>query len=90
MPVLCLNGNGVDRELYTFVFHLTNITGNQVGKVGTRWSRYSIQQILGLLDIELNRTIDTTIQECIVNSHIVGSGLLPAQIRIRAAWLDQE
>ena len=74
--------NCIDRELNTTIADFTHIGYDSTIRINER--RYWIipDQILGILVVILDRTIDTTIEEGIIQTNVQHTGFLPLQIRI--------
>ncbi len=74
--------NCIDRELNTTIADFTHIGYDSTIRINER--RYWIipDQILGILVVILDRSIDTTIEEGIIQTNVQHTGFLPLQIRI--------
>ena len=47
-----------------------------------------VQQVAGLLLVEVERTRETTLDEAVVKTYVVGSRLLPVDISIVGSWAE--
>ena len=82
LEILCLNGDGLDHELNTCVTHVTYV--HQCLAVEVWWHGNVIpeEQVVGGLNIEVEGTVNASVQEAIVNTDVPLMSNLPLQVGV--------
>ncbi len=70
----------VHRSFDTVVGHRTYVGQNAVGEVGARRNGHNAQEVVGVLLVHVNATVDAALQEAVVHSDVGRSGLFPLQV----------
>ena len=79
---LGLDGGSIDAELKALAGDVTDIREDAVREVSPCRRGDLVQKVAGLLLVEVERTRETTLDEAVVKTYVVGSRLLPVDIRI--------
>ena len=79
---LGLDRRSIDAQLEALTGDVTDIGKDTVREVSTGRRRDLIQEVAGVLLIEVECTRETALDEAVVQTHVVGSGLLPVDIFI--------
>ena len=82
VPVLRLDGNGVEGDFDTLVDHLADVVDQHVGEVGTHREVDGVQQVEGAAVVSLDGTGDAVADETEVQTGVPGLGGLPSDIRV--------
>ena len=82
LEVLCLNRNGLDHKLNTCVTHVTHVNQCLAIEVWWHWHIIPEEQIVGGLDIEVECTVNTSVQETIVETEVPLLCYLPLQVGV--------
>ena len=80
--VLGLDRCGVDEYLDTGIAHLTNVGSGVAVHVGWNGHGIVVEQIDGLLGIDINRTAQAIVEHCPIDTYVELLGLLPLEVRI--------
>ena len=86
--VLLVDDVSIDGELETLVGGLTEVL-ILVSISRNRWDVGLHQQVLGCIPIEVEGTIDTTVEEAEVETEVTGDGCFPLQVWIRQSLVLQ-
>ena len=84
--VLGLDRGSIDAELKALAGDVTDIREDAVREVSTGRRGDLVQKVAGLLLVEVERTRETPLDEAVVKTYVVGSRLLPVDVRIVGSW----
>ena len=79
---LGLDGGSIDAELKALAGDITDVREDAVREVRPCRRGDLVQQVAGLLLVEVERTREAALDEAVVKTYVVGSRLLPVDIRI--------
>ena len=80
--VLGFHGNGIERELHALVGDFSDVGLNGAKRVDERRNRVGPNQVFGLLVIELQRTVEPSAKDSVVDTEVKHARCLPLQVFI--------
>lgn len=88
-PVAGLDRNGVDFELDTGIFEVTDICVQIVGEVGSGSYWSVVEEVLGEALVEVDATEDPVAEEAVVDTCVPGDGGLPLEVGVVTLCRDR-
>ena len=75
-------------ELKALAGDITDVREDAVREVSPCRRGDLVQEVAGLLLVEVERTRETALDEAVVKTYVVGSRLLPVDVRIVGSWAE--
>ena len=80
VEILCADSINVNGELNTSIGNLTYVSSDVIDRIDNCRNRIVPNQVLGLLVVELNATVDTVLPETIVDTYVEHACGLPSKV----------